>query len=139
MGWCNACTFALGLERCIDADLRGAYEERVVPSLDLGAYLERIGWRGEVPVTLETLSRLIRAHMSSIAFENLDVLLGRPVRLDLDASKRSSFADAVAGIALSMQSSSQLPSSDSDSRLHVIRPEWSSFFRALRRHARICS
>ena len=57
----------------------------MVPSLDLGAYLQRIGWSGEVPVTLETLSRLIRAHMSSIAFENLDVLLGRPVRLDLDA------------------------------------------------------
>ena len=56
-----------------------------MPSLDLGAYLERIGWIGEVPVTLETLSRLIRAHMSSIAFENLDVLLDRPVRLDLDA------------------------------------------------------
>ena len=83
--WWNACTFTLRLERCIDADLWSAYEERVVPSLDLGAYLERIGWSGEVAVTLETLSRLIRAHMSSIAFENLDILLGRPVRLDLDA------------------------------------------------------
>jgi N-hydroxyarylamine O-acetyltransferase len=64
---------------------RRGLEERAVPSLDLGAYLERIGWSGQVPVTLETLSRLIRAHMSSIAFENLDALLGRPVRLDLDA------------------------------------------------------
>jgi N-hydroxyarylamine O-acetyltransferase len=61
------------------------YEERVVTSLDLGAYLERIGWSGEASVTLETLSRLIRAHMSSIAFENLDVLLRRPVRLDLES------------------------------------------------------
>ena len=52
--------------------------------LDLGGYLARIGWSGEAPVTPETLSQLIRAHMSSIAFENLDVLLGRPVRLDLD-------------------------------------------------------
>jgi N-hydroxyarylamine O-acetyltransferase len=61
------------------------YEVRVVASLDLGAYLERIGWSGEAPVSLETLSRLIRAHMSSIPFENLDVLLGRPVRLDLES------------------------------------------------------
>jgi N-hydroxyarylamine O-acetyltransferase len=73
-----------GLERRIDADVRSTHKEPVVTSLDLGAYLERIGWSGEAPVTLETLSRLIRAHMSSIAFENLDVLLGRPVRLDLD-------------------------------------------------------
>jgi N-hydroxyarylamine O-acetyltransferase len=70
------------MRRCGPAEVQ---EEHVAPSLDLGAYFERIGWRGAAPVTLETLSRLIRAHMSSIAFENLDVLLGRPVRLDLDA------------------------------------------------------
>ena len=32
---------------------------------------------------METLSGLLMAHMKEIPFENLDVLLGRPVRLDL--------------------------------------------------------
>ncbi len=53
--------------------------------LDLDAYLERIGWTGAVPApTLESLRRLLFAHMARIPFENLDVLLGRPVRLDLE-------------------------------------------------------
>ncbi len=52
------------------------------PALD--AYLERIAWGGVTSPTLETLAGLLRAHMSAIPFENLDVLLGRPVRLDLD-------------------------------------------------------
>src|SRR5262249_40406662 len=60
-------------------------ENRAMPSFDLDAYLKRIGWSRETPPALETLSGLLRAHMSSIPFENLDVLLGRPVRLDLDS------------------------------------------------------
>ncbi len=54
-----------------------------MPALDLAAYFERIGWDGATDVGLDTLSRLVLAHMRSIPFENLDVLLGRPVRLDL--------------------------------------------------------
>ena len=52
-------------------------------SLDLDAYLDRIQWGGAVRQDLDTLSGLLRAHMCSIPFENLDVLLGRPIRLDL--------------------------------------------------------
>lgn len=54
-------------------------------SFDLDAYLDRIGWRGEVAPTLAALSALLAAHIARIPFENLDVLLGRPIRLDLDA------------------------------------------------------
>ena len=54
-------------------------------SLDLDAYLERIGWDGGISPTFDTLAGLVRAHMSRIPFENLDVLLGRPVHLDLDS------------------------------------------------------
>lgn len=54
----------------------------------LHAYLERIGWGGGTSPTLATLAGLLRAHMSAIPFENLDVLLGRPVRLDLDAVRQ---------------------------------------------------
>jgi N-hydroxyarylamine O-acetyltransferase len=51
--------------------------------IDLDAYLERIHWRGRTSPTFETLAGLLRAHMRHIPFENLDVLLGRGVRLDL--------------------------------------------------------
>jgi len=51
----------------------------------LAAYLDRIGWSVETTPTLDTLAGLVRAHMQAIPFENLDVLLGRPVSLDLDA------------------------------------------------------
>jgi len=54
-------------------------------ALDLDAYLERIRWRGGTRPTLETLTGLLGAHMAHIPFENLDVLLGRPIRLDLPA------------------------------------------------------
>lgn len=53
------------------------------PDFDLDAYLKRIDWRGQVRQDLATLRGLQQAHMMRIPFENLDVLLGRPVRLDL--------------------------------------------------------
>ncbi len=52
--------------------------------LDLDAYLDRIRWRGDILPTHATLAGLLQAHIDHIPFENLDVLLGRPVRLDLD-------------------------------------------------------
>lgn len=53
-------------------------------TLDLDAYLARIRWAGPVWRDYDTLAGLLRAHMQQIPFENLDVLLGRPIRLDLD-------------------------------------------------------
>ena len=53
--------------------------------VDLDAYFERIGWRGEARPDHVTLAGLLAAHMSRIPFENLDVLLGRGVCLDLAA------------------------------------------------------
>ncbi len=54
-------------------------------SLDLDAYFARIQWGGGTRPTLDTLAGLLHAHTARIPFENLDVLLGRPVRLDLNA------------------------------------------------------
>ncbi len=61
---------------------------------DLEAYLTRIGVSagavagaqdktsaGEAALT--TLRELHEAHVAAIPFENLDILLGRPIRLDL--------------------------------------------------------
>lgn len=53
--------------------------------LDLAAYFARIGWQGGTRPTFETLAGLLHAHTGAIPFENLDVLLGRPVRLDLSS------------------------------------------------------
>uniref|UniRef100_A0AAU2JXH4 Arylamine N-acetyltransferase n=1 Tax=Streptomyces sp. NBC_00049 TaxID=2903617 RepID=A0AAU2JXH4_9ACTN len=59
--------------------------------LDLDAYLARIGFPGdrgegrELRPDLETLYAVHRAHTAAITFENLDVLLGRPVELDVKA------------------------------------------------------
>lgn len=54
-------------------------------ALDLDAYLHRIGHRGPVEPTAATLAALHRAHVAAIPFENLDVLLGRGVAVDLPA------------------------------------------------------
>ena len=48
-------------------------------------YLNRIGWSGPLEPTLPSLTALMRAHMARIPFENLDVLLGRGIRIDLDS------------------------------------------------------
>jgi N-hydroxyarylamine O-acetyltransferase len=50
--------------------------------LDLDAYLARIGYAGPREPTLKTLKALHLLHPQSIAFENLDPFLGRPVQLD---------------------------------------------------------
>jgi N-hydroxyarylamine O-acetyltransferase len=52
-------------------------------TLDLEAYLSRIGYRGDLEPTLPVLTALHLAHGTHIPFENLDVLLGRPICLDL--------------------------------------------------------
>ena len=49
--------------------------------LDLDAYLVRIGAQGELPPSVETLRVLMRAHALAIPFENLEIVLGRPILL----------------------------------------------------------
>jgi N-hydroxyarylamine O-acetyltransferase len=56
----------------------------VTEGLDLEAYMARIGHTGGLEPTIETLTALHRSHVLSIPFENLDILLGRPIRLDLE-------------------------------------------------------
>jgi N-hydroxyarylamine O-acetyltransferase len=47
------------------------------------AYFDRIDYRGLREPTLATLAAIASRHVHSIPFENLDVLLGKPPRLDL--------------------------------------------------------
>jgi N-hydroxyarylamine O-acetyltransferase len=53
--------------------------------VDLDAYFTRIDYRGDRSPTLPVLIALHRAHANRVPFENVDVLLGRPIRLDLDS------------------------------------------------------
>src|SRR5262249_30740485 len=57
----------------------------ILSSLDLDAYLTRINQVGPLAPTQQVLERLHLAHTTHIPFENLNVLLGRPIRLDLDS------------------------------------------------------
>jgi N-hydroxyarylamine O-acetyltransferase len=50
---------------------------------ELDAYLARIGAVRPIAPSLDALRGLHQAHAAAIPFENLDVLLGRPIRLDL--------------------------------------------------------
>lgn len=45
--------------------------------------MKRIGYSGSMTPTLETLNRLIVAHSHAISYETLDIMLGRPPKLDL--------------------------------------------------------
>jgi hypothetical protein len=54
-------------------------------SFDQNAWLKRIGYSGPLEPTLSTLHQLIFAHSHAIAYESLDIMLGRTPRLDLES------------------------------------------------------
>lgn len=56
----------------------------VEQAFDLDAYFRRIDYVGSTEPSLATLTALQRAHGGRIPFENLDVLLGRPIRLEAE-------------------------------------------------------
>src|SRR5437660_8763848 len=51
-------------------------------SVNVPAYLERIGYSGPRDPTLETLRGVHRAHMLTVPFENLDIWRKRKIVLD---------------------------------------------------------
>ena len=53
--------------------------------IDLEAYLARIAYAGSREPSLRTLTALHQAHVTAVPFENLDILLGRGISLDLAA------------------------------------------------------
>jgi N-hydroxyarylamine O-acetyltransferase len=55
---------------------------------DLDGYLARIGYQGTREANPRVLTSLHLAHLGAIPFENIDVFLGRGVRLDLDNLQR---------------------------------------------------
>lgn len=65
--------------------------------LDLDAYLRRTGHDRPREASLEVLASLQSAHVASIPFENVDVRLGRPIRLDLPSLHRKLVASRRGG------------------------------------------
>jgi N-hydroxyarylamine O-acetyltransferase len=57
----------------------------VASRFSLEAYLARIELGGPLSASHESLERLHLAHVTHIPFENLDIILGRPIRLDIDS------------------------------------------------------
>jgi N-hydroxyarylamine O-acetyltransferase len=64
---------------------------------DLDAYLDRIGLAGPLGPTLETLHRITAAHVETIPFENLDVLLERPIHIGAEDLERKLVAERRGG------------------------------------------
>jgi N-hydroxyarylamine O-acetyltransferase len=60
-------------------------ETSVSPSIDLEAYCARIGYMEERKPTVAVLEKMHLAHATHIPFENLDIFLGKPIRLDLNS------------------------------------------------------
>lgn len=53
--------------------------------MDVQAYLDRIGYRGPLAPTAETLRALQVAHLQTVPFENLSIHAGQPIVLTEDA------------------------------------------------------
>lgn len=68
----------------LESDSRAAAGEWGSERLDVDAYLHRIAYRDEVSPTVNTLRALHRAHVAAIPFENVDIVLGRSIHLDID-------------------------------------------------------
>ena len=52
--------------------------------LDIAAYLDRIGYHGALEPSSAVLTALHRAHATTIPFENLDIILGHGISLDIE-------------------------------------------------------
>jgi N-hydroxyarylamine O-acetyltransferase len=55
---------------------------------EAAAYLARVGIAAPEAPTLAALASLHRAHLMTVPFENLDISLGRPIRLDRESLLR---------------------------------------------------
>lgn len=67
------------------------------PAVDVDAYFDRIGYNGPTRPTLETLNEIVSAHVEHVPFENIDVLLDRPIGLDPASLQKKLVADRRGG------------------------------------------
>lgn len=67
---------------------------------NIDAWFERIGFAGSIAPSLETLAQLVQLHLAAIPFENLDPLMGVPVRLELANLQQKLLFDRRGGYCL---------------------------------------
>jgi len=72
--------------------------------MNLDAYLSRIGYTGARTPTFDVLRGVVLAHACAVAFENLDILLGRGVSLTDDAVERKLVTDRRGGYCFAQNS-----------------------------------
>lgn len=72
----------------------------VAPKANIDVWFERIGFAGSIAPSLETLTQLIQSHVGTIPFENLDPLMGVPVRLELPNLQQKLLFDRRGGYCL---------------------------------------
>src|SRR5690348_16450027 len=65
--------------------------------IDIDAYCARIGYRGSREPSLETLHALSHAHVRAIPFENIDVVIGRPIDISRAAIEQKLVRDGRGG------------------------------------------
>ncbi len=65
--------------------------------INLDAYFKRIGYEGARRPTLDTLATIQLLHTETIAFENLNPLMGWPVRLDAESLQQKLVRDGRGG------------------------------------------
>ncbi|NGZ60531.1 MAG: arylamine N-acetyltransferase [Nitrospira sp. LK265] len=65
--------------------------------IDLDAYFKRISYEGARRPTLDTLAAIQLRHTETIAFENLNPLMGWPVRLDVESLQQKLVRDGRGG------------------------------------------
>ncbi|MFC4334415.1 arylamine N-acetyltransferase family protein [Salininema proteolyticum] len=63
----------------------------------LRTYLDRVGLDGPVPATAEGLKRVHHAQLDSIPYENVDIQLGVPLRLDVEGVHRKMVVERKGG------------------------------------------
>ena len=71
-------------------------------TMNVPAYLARIGYAGPATPTVEVLRALHRAHMLSVPFENLDISRGRKIVVDQDAYARKIVEERRGGFCYEM-------------------------------------
>jgi N-hydroxyarylamine O-acetyltransferase len=69
----------------------------MTPDAELAAYLDRIELAAPPPPTAAGLADLHLAHATHIPFENIDVLLRRPIRLDPESLHKKLVLDGRGG------------------------------------------
>src|SRR5436190_16013949 len=67
---------------------------------DQNNWLKRIAYSGPLEPTLSTLHQLIFAHSHAIAYESLDIMLGRTPKLDLASLQRKMISGGRGGYCL---------------------------------------